>query len=228
MTTPRNDPRIIIACDYLETYGLSGNSIKDLIKKTTEGITVSTFKKDDTVFSRSSYIKALGVVISGTLTSHKTIAGGTLSLRNLESGDLFGLAALFGNAQGYVSTVFAKTNATVVFFSEDFLKMLFREYPESAIAYIVLLSQKIRYLNTKLDNFATPNAYSKLALFLYENRGFIGSMSSLADILGMSRMTLYRNLDILIEEGAITKNGKKITLINSDITGLFSSTDALL
>jgi len=228
MITKENDPQVIMACDYLETYGLSGNFIKNHIKKSTDGVTVATFKKDETVFSRSSYMKALGIITSGTLTSHKTVAGGNLALRNLEIGDLFGLAGLFGNTHGYVSTVYAKTNATVVFLSEDFLKELFREHPECAIAYIELLSQKIRYLNTKIDNFATPNAYSKLALYLYEHQGYSGSMSSLADTLGMSRMTLYRNLDILTEEGTIRKNGKKIMLVNADIAGLFSSTDGLL
>lgn len=227
MTSQQINPQIILACDYLERYGLSGDSMMTLLEHSTDGITVSNFRKDDTVFSRNAFAKALGVIIEGTLVSHKSIAGGTLALRNLECGDIFGLAALFGEAHGYVSTVYAKSRATVVFFSEDFLKKLFNKYPEYAIAYIRLLSQKIRYLNTKIDNFATPNAYSKLALYLYEHQGYEGSMSSLADILGMSRMTLYRNLDLLVEEGTILKNGKKITLINADIAVLFQAHDGL-
>ncbi len=228
ITTLQNDPRVMIACDYLETHGLSGNFIKNLLQKTTDGVTIAFFEKDETVFSRSSYFKALGIVVSGSLTSHKTIAGGDLSLRNLDVGDVFGLAGLFGSAPSYVSTIYARTNAVVVFFSEDFLKTMFQKYPECAISYIELLSQKIRYLNAKIDSFATPNAYSKLALYLYEHQGYSGSMTLLANTLGMSRMTLYRNLDALIEEGIIQKNGKKIVLVNADIAGLFSSTDELL
>ena len=185
-----NDPKVLQACAYLDAHGLTGKVIKSLLKQTTEGVTVKSFERDETVFSRASYDKALGVVVAGTLVSHKTVAGGDLSLRNLEAGDIFGLAGLFGSTPNYVSTIYAKTEAIVVFFSEEFLTTLFREYPESAIAYIELLSQKIRYLNAKIDSFATPNAYTKLALYLYEHQGYSGSMSSLANILGMSRMTL--------------------------------------
>ena len=91
-----------------------------------------------------------------------------------------------------------------------------------------MLSKKIRYLNAKLDGFATPNAYSKLALFLYENNGYRGSMTSLADLLDMSRMTLYRNLEILVEEKNIEKIGKTITVINPDLASLFDSSDEIL
>ena len=222
------DHSLLIACNHLENLGLFGDSVRSYVEKSTEGIFIATYQKGETVFSRKTYQKALGVIIEGELSSHKRIAGGDLALRMLTVGEIFGVAGLFTTADQYVSEVVANTDAKIVFFSEAFLYRLFEEIPACAIAYIQLLSKKIRYLNAKLDGFASPNAYSKLALFLYENKGYSGSMTSLAELLGMSRMTLYRNLELLEEEGTIKKEGKVITVVNNDLTNLLHSQDEII
>ena len=219
---------ILTACDYLESLGWNGDTIRGFINSDPDGISVVSYQKDNTVFTPDQFMKALGVICNGELCSRKRIAGGDYVMRNLSAGDVFGVAALFGDATSYVSTINARTDATVVYFSEAFLEDLFHQHPECAIVYIQLLSKKIRYLNVKLDGFTTPNAYSKLALFLFENNGYRGSMSSLAEELDISRMTLYRNLDLLVEEGAIEKSGKSIRIINPDISHIFSSSDEIL
>ena len=216
------------ACRSLEEVGLCGNLFKEYLEINTDGVFVEAYEKDESVYTRKQYHKALGVVVAGELTSHKKIAGGDLVLRPLKVGDVFGVAAIFGQSESYVSEVWALSNAKVVYFGEDFLEKLFCRSPLCAISYIRFLSKKIRYLNAKLDGFASPNAYSKLALFLLENKGYSGSMTSLAELLGMSRMTLYRNLDILLEDGMIRKDGKSIVILRDDISMLLDPSDEII
>ena len=226
-TTNLNDT-IAIACDLLEPIGLCSATLKKFLNNNKGAVSVVEYKKDDTVFSRDRYLKALGVICDGALSSQKRVAGGDFTLRTLQKGDIFGVAGIFTSDSSYVSDIIALTDATVVYFPEALLSELFCAHPDLAISYIRMLSKKIRYLNAKLDGFATPNAYSKLALFLYENNGYHGSMTSLADLLDMSRMTLYRNLEILEEEKNIEKIGKTITVINPDLASLFDSSDEIL
>ena len=42
------------------------------------------------------------------------------------------------------------------------------------------------------------------------------SMQSLAQMLGISRMTLYRSLDILVENEWIRKEGKSLTVLDRE------------
>ena len=53
-------------------------------------------------------------------------------------------------------------------------------------------------------------------------------MTSLAELLGMSRMTLYRNLDILLEDGMIRKDGKSIVILRDDISMLLDPSDEII
>ena len=216
------------ACDFLEAAGLHGNTIYSFIQTSSHRIEIISYHSDDTVFSRDNFKKALGVIVHGELASSKKVGGGELFLRTLKSGDIFGVAGLFENQNHYVSEIVAVSDCTVVYFSEEQLMQLFTENPICAISYIQLLSKKIRYLNAKIDGFASPNAYGKLAMYLYENNGYHGTMSSLSETLGMSRMTLYRNLDILISEGYVVKDGKHIEVCNPELLLLFDSTQEIL
>jgi len=210
------DSKIQNACQVLDQLGLFGQDIYRYIIDHKLPCEIITYSKDETVYSRHHFKKAIGVILEGQLHSYKRIGSGEMMMRSLRQGDVFGVAGLFAGENEYVSDIVSSSDSCIVYFSESLMTAIFAEDHRIALSYIRLLTKKIRYLNFKLDGFAAPNAYGKLALFLYENNGFNGTMSQLADMLAMSRMTLYRNLDLLVSKGFIEKNGKCITVLKPD------------
>lgn len=167
------------------------------------------------IYSRTEFRRAMGVVLSGRLAALK---GKDLLLNTLVPGDCFGVAALFCPAEDYVTTVKTKEPSELVFLDHEWLTGLFRKYPQAAVAYIAFLSQRIRFLNRKIDSFTAPTAQEALYRHFLETarEGKVevsGGYSQLARTLNIGRASLYRALDMLEEEGRISREGKTVYLL---------------
>lgn len=168
------------------------------------------------IYSRTEFRRAMGVVLSGRLTAVK---GKDLLLNTLGPGSCFGAAALFCPAEDYVTTVRAKEPSSLVFLSDGWLTGLFRRHPQAAVAYIAFLSERIRFLNRKIDSFTAPSVqealYRHLAEAAREGRVEIaGGYSQLARTLNIGRASLYRALDALEGEGRIRREGRTVCLLS--------------
>ena len=142
----------------------------------------------------------------------------SLLLKTIGPGQCFGAAALFCPAEDYVTTVQAETAALLVFLPHQWLVRLFETYPQASVAYIAFLSQRIRFLNRKIDSFTAPSAQEALCrhLLAIQQDGVArisGGYSQLARSLNMGRASLYRALDALEAEGRIRRDGKAIRLL---------------
>lgn len=167
------------------------------------------------IYSRTRFRRAMGLVLEGRLA---VLKGKDLLLNTLGPGQCFGVAALFCPDEDYVTTVRAKTPAAIVFFPNRWLVELFRQYPQTSVAYIAFLSQRIRFLNRKIDSFTAPNALETLWRHLQNNRqeGFVpvpGGYSQLARSLNMGRASLYRALEALEAVGQIKREPGGIRLL---------------
>jgi CRP-like cAMP-binding protein len=130
----------------------------------------------------------------------------------------FGAAALFGNVEKYASTITATAkNTQIAMISEAAMKRLMIREPDVAVAYIGFLSDRIRYLNSKIDSFASGNASCRLAKFLLAEAPCEVSMQRLSQILGISRVTLYREMEKLESAHAVERNGKYIRVTDKKI-----------
>jgi CRP-like cAMP-binding protein len=183
-----------------------------------EGLVPEAFPAGTVIYSRSRFRKAMGILLEGRVT---VLKGKDLILNTLGPGQCFGVAALFCPAENYVTTVLAKIPAVLVFLSDDWLSRLFQRYPQTAVSYISFLSQRIRFLNQKIDSFAAPSAqeglYRHLLSIQVDGRAVVsGGYSQLARALNMGRASLYRSLESLEEEGRIRREGKTIYLTDME------------
>lgn len=179
------------------------------------GLSAERYPAGAVIYSRTQFRRAMGVVLSGRLT---VVKGKDLLLNTLGPGDCFGVAALFCPEEDYVTTVKAKGSAALVFLDHQWLTGLFQRYPQAAVAYIAFLSQRIRFLNRKIDSFTAPTAqeavYQHLIKAAKEGKAEVtGGYSQLARTLNIGRASLYRALDALEEEGCIRREGKTVYLL---------------
>lgn len=173
------------------------------------------FAAGQEIYTASRFSRAIGVLTDGTATVRK----GTVVMNTLRAGDCFGVAALFHPADEYFSTVQAKTAAELVFITDSELTSLFAQFPQTAVNYIAFLSQRIQFLNQKIDSFTAPSALASLGRYLAENQrdGLVvpeGGYSGLARRLNIGRASLYRGLEQLEREGVIRRTEKNVLVLD--------------
>ncbi len=197
--------------------GLTDKQKKEIIKSFNPP---SQFKKGDIIYSADKFPDAIGYILSGkaeavTNNSHN------LLMRTFESGSCFGVAAIFGGGERYVSTVTAKSDTAVQFITESQLKSIFLNYPVTALNYIDFLSSKIRFLNNKLSVISCGSTEDTVLKHLISsadsnNTLIPKSMTSLAKTLGIGRASLYRSLENLEREGIISRENNIIKVIKNE------------
>lgn len=195
--------------------GLSDNEKDIIIQKFEKPV---LFKKGEIIYSEETFPNAIGVVISGKAAA-VTNNSDTVYMKSFVAGSVFGVAAVFGNEEPYISTIIAKTDMEILFISESLLKEIFITTPLTSINYISFLTDRIRFLNKKLNMISCSSAEDTVYKYLCgikdsENNVKIPvNMTLLSKMLGMGRATLYRSFDTLEKNGKITRENNIIKVI---------------
>ena len=188
---------------------------------------VRAFEAGELIYSPERFRKALGLVVSGSVSVTRR-GDKTVLLNRLTEGDVFGAAGLFCETAGrvsggnYVTEIRADNALTVLFVDGDVVRELVRTVPEFAEAYICFLSERIRFLNARIVDFTAQCADAKLAGFLYRSsRGGSGTienvnMSALAKAIDVGRASLYRAIDSLVEKGLIRKTERSFEILDPE------------
>lgn len=178
------------------------------------------FESGQTIYSKNHYRRSLGILLSGKAEVRKKSAGHTVILNRLTPPRLFGAAILFQDDEEYVSEVLALEPSAILFIRQDLLTECMRRDFTLVENYLAFLSQRIRFLNRKIDSFTQASAEGRLAWYLLDiSEGetavyFPVSLKNLAKVLNLGRASLYRALDALTESGLIERNGKHIRILN--------------
>ncbi len=173
------------------------------------------YQNGETVFSDDTFDKALGMIVTGTVSVYRIGGGNPVLLNLLSAGDLFGAAALFSGESRYVTRIVAKGSASIFFLPAERCEEWIRTYPDFAISYVRFLSDRIRFLNRRIASLAAPGVEQKLAAFLLGDRETVDlRMVQIASALGVGRASLYRALDSFCERGWISREGHKIRILD--------------
>ena len=152
-----------------------------------------------------------------------------VQLNRLCVGDCFGAANLFASEARYPTEIIAKVACTCVSFSESALRALHLRFPSSALDYISFLSNRIRFLNKRIQDFSFGNAEEKVASLLLSSADEMGyanipNLRAAAESMNVGRATLYRILSHFTDRRLIEKNDKKIRILNqTELKGILPS-----
>ena len=140
--------------------GLSDNEISDVLNILDNPIKLC---KGSQLYQNGM----LGIIIDGkaTIKRHNDV-GDEITIRNISNNELFGAASVFGNWKDGMSSIIANTNCTVLYISEKNFCEILKLYPKISLNYISYLSDKIRFLNRKLDAFTAKSTEQRLYEFL--------------------------------------------------------------
>ena len=196
--------------------GLKNNEIEQLHLSDT-----IHFKKDDIIYSDTKFNNAIGFIIKGQVVAVSNNHNETF-LKTFTQNMCFGAAAVFGGDKTYISTITAKSDCQILFITEKELQSIFEKFPQTAINYITFLSDKVRFLNNKLCVISCMSAEDTVLTYLQsvkdeQNYAQIPkNMTLFAKMLGLSRASLYRAKNELLEIKAISADNKDIIILDPD------------
>jgi len=192
-----------------------------------EGETAA-FSRGDIIFSDKSYRPVIGLLLTGKANVKK----GRAVINTLLPGSLFGAVTLFSGNSFYATEITAAAKCEILFLSRSLVCTLMAENSAVAESYIAYLSQRIYFLTGKIEEFTAGSAESRLAGYFLSNAqkskegcSFVqvDNLSHLARVLNIGRASLYRAFDFFENEGAVSREGKKVIL--TDEKKLIHATD---
>ncbi len=174
-----------------------------------------SYSKNDVVFSKETYSPVICIIIKG----EARVSKGETVISHLQNGEIFGAAFLYNQNYEFENTVTALTPLKVVIIEKSGIDKLIQNDSSVSFNYIAYLSERIGFLNTKIEGYTKPSAEEKLLLYLQKNSDNVDgkceisvSMTELSRVLHISRASLYRVIETLENQGKICRDGKKIYL----------------
>ncbi len=172
-----------------------------------------SYSKNDIVFSKENYSPVICIIIKG----EARVSKGDTVISHLKDGEIFGAAFLYNQSYEFENIVTALTPLKVVIIEKSGVDELIKCDNSISFNYISYLSERIGFLNSKIEGYTKPSAEEKLMLYLKKNADVNNgkceisvSMTELSHVLQISRASLYRVIENLEQQGKIYRDGKKI------------------
>ena len=170
--------------------------------------------------------RSVGILLSGRGVIYSSDTSRRTLLRFIAPGDAVGVAGLFADKAPDTQIIACGDGKSEMFFigREAFERLMAEETDgQFRTNLIKFLSDRVSFLNSRIDCVTGGSAERRLALFIKNSpeisSGVISlgmSMTALAHALDIGRASLYRAFDSLINDGIITRDGDRVIVISRD------------
>lgn len=180
---------------------------------------IADFQKNETVFSKNNYRKTVGFIIDGKCeVERERSSGDSIPLNSLTRYSSFGILSVFSQGAEFPTVIKAVTPCKIMFISGEDMISIVKKYRTVALNIITFLSDRIAFLNNKIETFSEKSTCAKLASYLLAKYKAFGneivvSRTKLSAELGVGRASLYRDLDTLVNKNLIKTDKKRIIII---------------
>ncbi|MDD3230420.1 MAG: Crp/Fnr family transcriptional regulator [Oscillospiraceae bacterium] len=162
--------------------------------------------------------RQIGLVCCGEVRAFRQSAGGGEVLMNFfETGDVFGLAAAFLQADDTLSLLRTKRVTKILFLELPLLRKLLKADVKTAENYISYLSGRVAFLTRRISVASGGTAEQRLSAWLLaqktDKNGLISlpcTVANLSGLLGISRSSLYRVLENMQQCGILKQQGRHV------------------
>ncbi|MEN6438071.1 MAG: Crp/Fnr family transcriptional regulator [Syntrophobacter sp.] len=183
------------------------------------------FDKGRTLFSEGARAKGFYLVVSGRLKIYKLSREGKEQILHIFGpGEIFGEVPVFAGGS-YPANAEAIEASRVLFFPRDSFVALIGREPSIALKMLGILSQRLRRFTHMIEDLSLKEVPGRLAAYLI----YLGEKSStpdvmelettkaqLASLLGTIPETLSRILAKMAQQGILSVDGRKITILERD------------
>lgn len=199
---------------------------KDIIKILDSiNYTIKFFHREENIAIEEDPCQSLGIIIIGDVEIQKIFTSGKIiTIDRLKQGNIFGEVIIFSNMRKYPATITAVQEASIMFISREEILKLCSLNSKFLNNFMGLLSNKILMLNKKVKNLSYNSIRQKMSSYLlqeYEKRGSLilklnVSRKEMAELLGVPRPSLSREMIKMKEEGLIDFNKNIIKILDEE------------
>ncbi len=179
---------------------------------------VRNFKKGEIIYHQGDLAQNFCYLKKGKVKVFMTsVDGMEKTLNTVSTGEIFGEGAFF-DKKPRVSSAIAQSEAQVIMIDEPTLTELFSQNPKLAFRLLEILANRIRLLSFQLDSMTFLQADARIARILLENEsdGIISlTHEEIADVVGVSRVTVSKILGKLTKKGILSTEYRKIIIKDS-------------
>lgn len=194
---------------------------EETIQKINQRAQIKKVRKGATLYEQKAWCTSLDFVMEGTLQAyHLHENGQIMQLFQFKKNQSIGANLLFGTQHQYPLTIYCDEDATILSLPKDVVYECLQDFTFS-MHFIELLSMNSQGMNHKLSMFTQKTLRENILDYLHlcavkQNSKQIQlevTKKELADLLGVQRYSLFRELKKLKEEQCIEINNRTITLL---------------
>lgn len=192
-------------------------------------VTHRRFRKGDIIFQREDDGQALFIVEDGSVRVYFPGAQGSdLTLAVFRPGDFFGEMSLLDGRPRSASAAATMDSVVVTLERSDFIALL-TSRPKAALAVLEVVSRRLRGASEMASDLAFLDVGGRLAKRLLDLMGTHGKRSQngtlldvtvtqeeLANMIGVTRESVNRNLGEFRRLGLIRNQGRKFVVIDAE------------
>lgn len=186
---------------------------------------IKVFCKGETIAIEEDPCHSLGIIISGKVEIQRIFASGkTVTIERLKEGNIFGEVIIFSNMRKYPATIISVQETSIMFISREEILKLCSLNSKFLNNFMGLLSNKILMLNKKVKNLSYNSIRQKISSYIlqeYEKRDSLViklsvSRKQMAEMIGIPRPSLSREMIKMKEEGLIDFNKNIIKILDEE------------
>jgi CRP-like cAMP-binding protein len=183
-------------------------------------------ERNDMILLEEEPANAVYFVVSGVVKVFKTsVEGKEQVLCIVKPGESFNDVAVFDGGPNPASAI-AMTPVVLYGIAKADMETILREHPNLAYNVIKILSKKVRYFVSLVEDFSFRNVTDRLAKLLLEyatDHAWSGeeaghrprlTQQDMAAMVGTAREVVGRSLKALEDEGAIRMDRHRIVVVN--------------
>lgn len=179
---------------------------------------VRQFKKGEIIYHQGDNATTFCYLKKGKVKVYMTsVDGMEKTLNTATSGEILGEGAFF-DKKPRVSSACAISDSQVIMIDEPTLINLFSQHPVLAFELLEILANRIRLLSFQLDSMTFLQADSRIARILLQNeKDCVVRLTheEIADVVGVSRVTVSKILGRLTKKGILSTEYRKIIIKDS-------------
>ena len=186
---------------------------------------ISNYSKNSMVFIEGRECNTLNIILNGNIRIQKIDSfGNSLVVVDFKEGDIYGETLLFGKLNIYPMTGISTMDTTILYIPKDAVLYLCKNDDIFLSEFLSLLSEKSVTLSSKINQIGLKTIRQKICEFIFLNYDRNKSLKiklnmtkrEWADILGVQRPSLSRELLVLKDLGLIDYDYKYIYIKDLD------------